>query len=451
MANEEITETFAAETEEPVKRKGRKAKGADAVITAEEPTIDTQETELVGSEVTLPGTQPDEKKSDEGKDTVEDPDRIVGAMSNGEEEFEEEDESSDMYFPGNESDAPDIEAITQAVTQVIAGIYGKRRVYRATDKERQEMYGRKEKVVAERGMRIFTTEDELKHEYDILLNANRSVPKKIVYGTVSGVCEDKKTGMCVTVNLDDTKGYFKILIPAIELFPMDMKNYIGNENGLTYLVNELRSRIGGHIGFTVYDLNESKRTAYGSRVEAMSIEAYRWYRKKETDGVPKMINGLRAMAEIVSVRRDRVKVHVLGAEATILSKDMSWLSLGVLTDEFRIGQTFPVRVDNITEVDYTGVDDKKYVLISISASKKAAEPNPADLYYDTFDIGDLSSGEIKNVTETGVYVNLQNKMDCLCKHPVSGGVPTKNTPCVVRIDRKSDEKKFLYGTITYMG
>lgn len=62
--------------------------------------------------------------------------------------------------------------------------------------------------------------------------------------------------------------------------------------------------------------------------------------EKTADGTPEMVNGLRAQAEIVAVRRDRVRVNVLGAETTILSRDMSWLSLGVLTDEFRIGQRF---------------------------------------------------------------------------------------------------------------
>jgi hypothetical protein len=369
-------------------------------------------------------------------------DRIVGAVDEVSEEMPGEDDQNDMVFN-----------IAAEVTKLLVqnGIYEKRRVFRATDEQRREMYGQKERVVTKHGDHVVTAEDELAHEYDILLNAARSIPKKIVYGTIVGVCDDENSSLCALVNLDDTKGYYRILIPALELFPLELADYTNNPNGLVYLKNELRARIGGHIGLTIYDLHENDRMAYGSAVEAMSIEAYRWYRKKTADGTPEMVNGLRAQAEIVAVRRDRVRVNVLGAETTILSRDMSWLSLGVLTDEFRIGQRFAVRVDNIQEKEYfgaVGADGKRrrYILISITASKKAAEPNPAEMYYDFFAIGDLSAGVIKNVTETGVFVNLQNKMDCLCPHPVSG-VAAKNHACVVRIERKNDENKFISGII----
>lgn len=365
-----------------------------------------------------------------------------------------EDDLDEGYMPNEgymEENMLDEAAANELVKVLMnSGIFQKRRSFQATKEQRRKMYRRSEKVVAQKGQRVMTTEDHLKHEHDILLAATRSVPKTILYGEIVGVTENNEGVMCALVQLDDTNGMYRILIPALELFPLDLDNYTKGPEGLTYLKNEMRSRIGGHIGFTVYDLRENERTAYGSRVEAMAIEAYHWYRQKDAEGRTKMENGLRATAEIMSVRKDRVKVHVLGAEATILSKDMSWLSLGVLTEEFKIGQTIVVRVTNIKESEYIGADGRKHVLISISASKKDAELNPAELYYDQFQLGDIVMGTITNTDDpVGVFVNLQGKIDCLCHFPASG-VPMRGRACVVEIIKKDDTNKYLYGQIRSM-
>lgn len=335
----------------------------------------------------------------------------------------------------------------QQVIDSLSEIYTKRRVFRATDAERREMY-EKERIITARGDRAVTEKDRMKQEYDVLMNAARAVPKQILYGQIVGVCEIEGGMLCAVARLDDTMGYYKILIPAIELFQLNLTDYQCPE-GMRYLTNEMNSRIGSHICFVIYRLDEKQRQAYASRVEAMSMESYRWYRKIRNDGVPEICEGMLVKAEVMSVRKDRVKVYVLGAETTIQTKEMSWLSLGVLTDEFRVGETFNVKVTNIRETEYVA-NGHKIKLINITASKRDAEPNPAEMYYDTFNIGESSMGIIKNITEKGIYVNLQGKMDCLCMHTASG-VPAKNLPCVVQITEKKDENRFIYGKIIHMG
>ena len=83
-----------------------------------------------------------------------------------------------------------------------------------------------------------------------------------------------------------------------------------------------------------------------------------------------MVEGVKALAKVVCVRKDRVKVEVCGAETTIISKELSWLALGVITDEFSINDQFYVRVSNIKEYRYDRLDGAACRLVTISASKQ---------------------------------------------------------------------------------
>ncbi|MBP3278483.1 MAG: RNA-binding protein, partial [Butyrivibrio sp.] len=58
------------------------------------------------------------------------------------------------------------------------------------------------------------------------------------------------------------------------------------------------------------------------------------------------------------------------------------------------------------------------------------------------------AGIITGITEAGVFVNLDNKMDCVCKHPTSGRrMPIMGEQVVVRINSKDEDKKFIYGSL----
>ena len=75
-------------------------------------------------------------------------------------------------------------------------------------------------------------------------------------------------------------------------------------------------------------------------------------------------------------------------------------------------------------------------------------PNPRNKYFDEFKPGDIYAGIITGITESGVYVNLDQRMDCLCKFPKSGHrFPIMGEQAVVRVNSKDEEKKFIYGTL----
>lgn len=357
----------------------------------------------------------------------------------------------------------DLETITNVVAAVLkkSGMFHGRKVNRATKEQRKNMYVSESEVVSSKSERIMTDKDYLKQESDILMTAAVSKsPRKILSGKIVGFGNDAENIMCAKIQLDNTKGKYKVLIPVSYLFPFDYEKEYGRygaEKGASYFSDELVSRIGGHITFTITKVLEKEQIAYGCRLEAMAIEAYGWYKHKQEDGEPKLKNGLKAIAEVISVRDDRLKVYVLGAEATIKTKELSWTSLGLIRDEFHMGDKFAVCVDHITDNDYNVctykdgkvAEKRNFKLVNISASKRKAEPEPKNEYFKDFEIGNLSGGIITNIDGGKIFVSLYGKMDCVCNAPAKG-VPAKGVACVVEITQRKEKEKLLYGKIRSM-
>ena len=409
--NEETIKNDGLETEmdPPEKKKGRPKKVN---------TEDTTESTLPEDENQTDGIseQEEQVEGNQNTETAED-EHIVGLEEDIEDINDSEEDSVEDSAEDSVEDIEDgeINPTVDEIAKAIATIFDKRRVFAANKKEKRKLYGRKEKVVSERGASAKTEKDYLKEEYEILKAAVRSYPKKLILkGVITGVVEDSTTGqMSAQVKADNTRGLFKILIPVQELFPIRLEDYRG-ERG------------------------------------ALAIKTSRYYFNLQNDGKPEMVEGVKALAKVVSVRKDRVKVEVCGAETTIISKELSWLALGVITDEFSINDQFYVRVSNIKEYRYDRLDGAACRLVTISASKRDAEPKPAEQYYDSFELGGYYGGVIKNADdEAGVFVNLQEKMDCLCGYPASG-IPSRGKQCIVQITRKEDAKKRLSGNIVSM-
>lgn len=75
-------------------------------------------------------------------------------------------------------------------------------------------------------------------------------------------------------------------------------------------------------------------------------------------------------------------------------------------------------------------------------------PNPREKYFDQFKIGDIYRGYITGITERGIYVNLANKMDCLCQFPKGNKrMPVMGESVVVQIFATDEEKKYIYGNL----
>ncbi|MCF0114242.1 MAG: RNA-binding protein, partial [Erysipelotrichaceae bacterium] len=121
---------------------------------------------------------------------------------------------------------------------------------------------------------------------------------------------------------------------------------------------------------------------------------------------------------------------------------------GIKTAEcYRVGETVNVKILT-AQPKKVKKRNTAYTLIEAAGSIKQAQPNPRLKYFDEFNIGDIHAGIITGISEAGVYVNLSNKMDCLCKFPRSGRrMPIMGENVIVQIFAKDEEKKFIYGNL----
>lgn len=370
---------------------------------------------------------------------------VIPELPLPDEEEEELPEELEAVEEPVESDDP-----LDEILRMVTAYKSKKRSYSGmTKKERRTEY-KSARVVALPGETVSTEMDEKRAEAQELMIASKSNPVKIEHGYITGSGETENGIHYVNVQLAGYKGYFPVKIPSYQLFMYNSKDYLG-PNGNIYMSNELVSRHKAKISFVVKVFDEKTGLAYGDRLEALAIEARLRFIRAQKDGVPAICNGMIIQGRVVGVRRDRIRIDLGGCDCTLHSEDLSWRALGLLTEEFHVNDLINVKIDNIKtynyQVDGTG---PVYRLITANASKKNAEDNPAELYYDQFKIGDVVSGTVKAITESGIFVSLNDKMDSLCSIPVHG-TPVRGMDCSVRITSKIDESKRIYGQIVTLG
>ncbi len=420
-----------------------KSKAAEATDTVETAATATEENKAdVTEEVNKPkkrGRKPKAEKADGNTEAAED------TMSDADKE--EIAETIDAML--------DNKALLDVIEERLAkkGFqFDKRRVHTATPEARKELYSEKESVVAVGKEKAVKTDAYMrKQEYKTLYQAARSVPRKICWGEINGYVKMNDT-LCVTVTNDELEEQmFMIIIPVTQLFPYNEADYVNAQTGHNYMENELKSRIGSRVCYCIFDVLEERAFAIASRLSAMEQIAANTFKKIKNNGEPVLKVGDITNAEVVSVRQDRLKVFINGAEATIKSADLSWTALGPVNTEFSVGDTIPVKILDIEQTEYTTYDAKPqtYRIYRIKASRKEATEHPAKKYISHFREGQVVSGTIKLYTEAAVFVNMQGKMDCRCPAPAVGR-PIIGSRCVVRITNIYPEDYKITGHIIDM-
>lgn len=330
-------------------------------------------------------------------------------------------------------------------------LFEKRRVHAATKDERMELY-KSETVVTDFGEKAVTEADERKAEYQYLMEAARANPKPILKGVVEGVEQTENNFLIATVSLvprkkDDPKfkGYFKIKIPVDQMFEYDVREYLGPD-GFTRLRDELVARIHSETHFCVFDVDEKLGIAFASRLMAQTLRTNGYYIKPQSDGEPRVKDGMIVQAKVIAVKKGYLRVDVLGIDTTIKSGDLSWNALAPLQDEYQKGDRINVKVSDIKFHEYKA-GSQTYILGTMHASAKDATRKPSDLFFDDFIVGGIYGGEIKaEASETGVFVRLNGKMDALCDIPSSNRAVV-GKKCTVLIKSKNIEKRQLSGVI----
>ncbi len=247
-------------------------------------------------------------------------------------------------------------------------------------------------------------------------------------------------------------GQFSVSIPSFVLYYYNYRD-LNRAMAMDIQKNMMR-RLGAEIDFVVRYADEKTGMVIGDRLAALSMRGIRNYTSIH-GRKPNVMVGDLVQAKIIAVAREYITVDAAGAEIRIPLEEISWLYMadarefdGIKTVEnYQVGSRVNVKILSAEPVKVR-VRNSNYTLIKATASIKQAKPNPRIKYFNEFNPGDLFAGVITGITESGVYVNLDNKMDCLCKFPSSGRkMPVMGENAIVRINSKDEEKRFIYGSL----
>lgn len=322
----------------------------------------------------------------------------------------------------------------------VQGMY-ERKVLRSVSKaETRKAIGNTRVIGKEGDEDIRTEADEKREEWERISNAIKN-RKIILNGTIQGIDiigEGAKQICLANVQLSDSKGYYNIKIPASHLFPITANKYQGAD-GFNTIVRDMTFRIGSKIDFVVFDAKINRKEVYASRIHAMSRLGYENYlRKNEKTGRPRINDGDIVKAEVTLVGQYGLFAESCGAEFFIKNNELDYKHIDDCRKYFFAGDTINVRVNAIHSVKYELKNEKVTLpIIMLEASKKQADPNPADIFWDDFREGSIYKGVVKFRNEKGqYYVSLCDKVDCLCLPP-NDGIPQMGQNCIVSISHKN--------------
>lgn len=400
---------------------------------------------------------------DEETDGADDADLVDSSESDTSDEEEEsedaapdaEDNTATEESENNSAESAEVleedemELFEEVLGDLLADsqTYRKRHVSGASREERREVYEDDNHVVRVAGRKAKTESDKLRDEVNTLKSAATSVPPTQLMGVVDSFRKTDNGMWIVEMQLKDSEGRVPIYVSLNQFHVIEGAEY---ENDAV-ISNDLTSRIGAEVSFIPYLVRETKKKgaktfAIASCVYAMAQEANRNFVRITADGRPKCVNGMILPAVVVGVRRDKVRVNVMGAEATIDSPELSWTALDSVEKEFEVGDEFFVKVSDIHETKYT-TGNITYNIVKLKASKRQAESNPAKKYINDFTEGEVCRGVVKAFTPNGLmFVRVKNKMDCLC-HASASGVNLRGDKVSVRIKEVNRKDCTLYGTI----
>ncbi len=332
-------------------------------------------------------------------------------------------------------------------------------VQKASDLAKKEIYS-SEHVFVEDGDEAFVETDSTHRKEEWLELVASANEHRILKGTITSITE-----ISSTKDQDDPDyipdfmakvrfktGQFNVNIPSYVLYNYHYERM--NRAMAMDIQKNMMRRLGAEIDFVVRYVDEKTGTVYGDRLSALSMRGVRNY-TSINGRKPNIIPGMIVQAKIIAVAREYITVDAAGAEIRIPIEEISWLYMadarefdGIKTSEcYRVGNRVNVKILS-AEPKKVKVFNSYYTLIEATGSIKQAKANPRLKYFAEFNPGDFYAGVITGITEAGVFVNLDNKMDCVCKHPTSGRrMPIMGEQVVVRINSKDEEKKFIYGSL----
>ena len=239
------------------------------------------------------------------------------------------------------------------------------------------------------------------------------------------------------------QGTIQVCIPSFLLFDYDEDKYEG-DTGARALEEIIKQRINSRVRFVVRQVNQDTGIAYADALEAQQQLGFTYYKHLWMSSTkPRIREGMKVKARVVSVSRRSMVVNVLGPETTIIGEDLSYLRNFDAREKYQVDDDVIVRIKEIKEETVTKRANK-YDLIKIVASIRDAEPDERKIFFDGLRVGDMKSAVVTGIDDVGhVFLSLQDKLECMCDYPRFGVKPMLGQKRVVRITGKDPEKMHI--------
>lgn len=240
------------------------------------------------------------------------------------------------------------------------------------------------------GIKVENEYDLLREETSILAQAVDNSTKEIKTIHITGVEPDEDIGWVLVGHLQKDNPQYKIKIALSEFVAFTQTDFEGlkitNNDDLVSALRDIASHwIGTDLQVVITKVYEAHRMAYASRLMASELLA-RWYFRKNVKGKthPAFTVGSKVKAQIVEVKRDRVRVSVYGQDAWVSADECFWVFSGPLYDTLHAGQWVNVVIlDAITDWLFE-TNEKQYHLAKLQVSIKQTRPNPAAKNFENY-------------------------------------------------------------------
>ena len=178
--------------------------------------------------------------------------------------------------------------------------------------------------------------DYIREETAVLAQAVDNYRKEIKTIHVTGVEPDDDIGWVLTGHLNRENPQYKIKVALSEFIAYTQADTAGldikNDHDLVNTFRDIASRwIGTDIQVVITKVYQKSLQAYASRLMASEMLA-KYYFRRIANGQkkPMFTEGSKVKAQIVEVKRDRVRVSVYGQDAWVKADECFWVFEGSL-------------------------------------------------------------------------------------------------------------------------
>lgn len=253
---------------------------------------------------------------------------------------------------------------------------------------------------------------------------------RILTDTIDGIEEHTVDGVgkitVAVVNHGDIKVCIRLEDAVV---PPRRTRGVESVKGHQYM---LTKRLGAEIDYVIIGLDNEANIAVGSRLKAMEAKRKQYYFKEDRDGNKQLYPDAVAEARIVAVIQKGIFVEIFGAESFIPLEELSYQRMFNAEEHYAVGGRVLVKIQ---EISY----DTETYDVSVRASVKRTEENPAIKAIKGLQINQRYVGTVTQVDVEGVFVRLNCGIDCKCKFPPRGRPVrgSKATVAITWIDQKN--------------